>query len=127
MNFRLDRLAIHNFRCFSECSVAFHPDLTVLIADNGQGKTAILDGAAVVLGQFVDAFTECRQSVGITKRDVRLARAPDNTLVPLTPTQIKVGATFGERNLAWMFERKQQEKASRQSKKALSMLLEALT
>ena len=42
---RLDKLSLTNFRCFAHCEVAFHPNLAVLVAENGSGKTAVLDAA----------------------------------------------------------------------------------
>ena len=50
---RVDHLRLQNFRCFTECTLELHPDLTVLVAENGHGKTAILDGVAIALGLFV--------------------------------------------------------------------------
>ena len=32
---RVDRLGLRNFRCFAECTIALHPHLTVLVAENG--------------------------------------------------------------------------------------------
>ena len=61
---RIDRLGLHNFRCFAECAIELHPQLTVLVAENGRGKTAILDGVGIALGTFVDgvAGTRTRKS-----------------------------------------------------------------
>ena len=47
---RLETLTLKNYRLFSELTVAFHENLTVLVGDNGSGKTAVLEGAAVALG-----------------------------------------------------------------------------
>lgn len=55
---RIDRLKLTNFRCFAELDITFHPQLTVLVARNGAGKTAVLDAVAVALGPYVGAFDE---------------------------------------------------------------------
>lgn len=55
---RIDRLHLKNYRCFDEITVDFHPELTVLVAPNGGGKTAILDAVAVALGPFVTQMGE---------------------------------------------------------------------
>ena len=53
---RIDSLTVSNFRCFESLTIDFHPDLTVLVARNGQGKTAILDATKISLGTFTKAF-----------------------------------------------------------------------
>jgi predicted ATP-binding protein involved in virulence len=49
-------LRLKDFRCFAELVVDFHEHLTVLVAPNGQGKTAILEAISISLGTFVGAF-----------------------------------------------------------------------
>lgn len=53
---KLESLTLTNFRKFTELNIDFHPELTVISAKNGQGKTSVLDAATVVLGTFVGAF-----------------------------------------------------------------------
>lgn len=55
---QLNSLALKNFRCFEQLTIDFHPQLTVLVAENGAGKTSILDAIAVALGPFVGAFDD---------------------------------------------------------------------
>lgn len=54
----LQSLQVHNYRCFASLQVDFHPNLTVLVAANGAGKTSVLDAVAVALGPFLGAFDE---------------------------------------------------------------------
>lgn len=51
---KLRTLAVTNFRCFEALTVEFHPQLTVIVADNGSGKTAILDAIAVGFGAMLN-------------------------------------------------------------------------
>lgn len=46
---RLNRLELNDFRGFGFLDIAFHENMTVLIADNGGGKTTILEGIAKFL------------------------------------------------------------------------------
>lgn len=57
-HFRLHSLHVRDYRCFSALEVDFHPQLTVLVANNGAGKTSVLDAVAVALGPYVGAFDE---------------------------------------------------------------------
>ena len=68
----LKNINIKNFRCFDELSIDFHRQLTVLIARNGLGKTAVLDAIVTLFGTFVGSFYN-GQGKGIDVRDVRLA------------------------------------------------------
>lgn len=68
---RIDRLSLRNFRCFPEVTIDLHPRLTVIVANNGQGKTAILDAVAIALGPFVGAFDDGKDRA-FERDDIRL-------------------------------------------------------
>lgn len=61
----IHRIALKDYRCFASLSVLFHPQMTVLVAPNGQGKSAILDAIKVALWPFVAGF-----DLGSTTNDV---------------------------------------------------------
>ncbi len=69
---KLKKLEITNFRCFESLSIDLDEQLTVLVAENGVGKTAILDAIAVAIGPFIGGF-----DAGVRKdfkhQDARLA------------------------------------------------------
>jgi predicted ATP-binding protein involved in virulence len=50
---KLERLHLKNFRCFDELSIDFGKRLTVIVAENGAGKTAILDAIAIGFGRYL--------------------------------------------------------------------------
>ena len=47
---RIDQLRIRNFKRFEEQTLDLHPRFTLLVGDNGAGKTTILDALAVAAG-----------------------------------------------------------------------------
>ena len=53
---KLHSLQLTNFRCFESLTVEFDPQLTVLVANNGMGKTAILEAIATGLGAFFSSL-----------------------------------------------------------------------
>ncbi|TLP65297.1 MULTISPECIES: AAA family ATPase [Pseudomonas] len=55
---KLSQLKLRDYRCFASVDIDFHPQVTVLVATNGAGKTSILDAIAVAYGPFVGAFDE---------------------------------------------------------------------
>lgn len=72
---RLTQLQLRDYRCFESIDIDFDPQVTVLVAANGAGKTSILDAIAVAYGPFVGAFDEATgkhfESSDIRKMAVR--------------------------------------------------------
>lgn len=60
---KINKLYLDNYRCFKDFTIDFHDQLTVLVATNGKGKTAILDAIAVAFGTFVNSTGLARGSV----------------------------------------------------------------
>jgi len=50
---KIKTLRLQNFRRFDDFELEFDSQLTVLVARNGAGKSSILDGVAISLGQFL--------------------------------------------------------------------------
>ncbi|MCP4699355.1 MAG: AAA family ATPase [Gammaproteobacteria bacterium] len=53
---KIHELYLKNYRCFDEFQIDFDPRLTVIVAENGAGKTAILDAIKVAFGTFIGGF-----------------------------------------------------------------------
>jgi predicted ATP-binding protein involved in virulence len=70
---KLKKLEITNFRCFDSISIDFDEKLTVLVAENGVGKTAILDAVALALSPFIGGF-DTGVGKGFKHEDARLDR-----------------------------------------------------
>lgn len=66
---RINRLKLKNFRCYKELDIDFDNKLTVIVGENGRGKTAIFDAIAIALEPYLRKFkTNGRQ---IVQKDVR--------------------------------------------------------
>ncbi len=50
---RINSIEIQNFKAFEDASFSFDPHFTVLIGDNGTGKTSLLDALSFALGTFI--------------------------------------------------------------------------
>lgn len=50
---RIDQLTVLNFRRFEENTFEFHPQFTLLVGDNGAGKTALLEALRVGVGAYL--------------------------------------------------------------------------
>lgn len=53
---KLESVTLRNFRCFERLHLDLHPELTILVADNGGGKSTSLDALAIVLSNYVEGF-----------------------------------------------------------------------
>ena len=76
---RLKKVVFKNFRCFEHLEVDLHPRLTVIVGNNGTGKTALLDGIAAGLTPVLTYLSSANQRLtgrGIKDSDFRMvARA----------------------------------------------------
>ncbi|WP_437707422.1 AAA family ATPase [Sorangium sp. So ce448] len=97
----LDRLSLRNFRCFAACEVELHGKLTVLVADNGRGKTAILDAIGIALGLFVDTVSGIPKYRGFDREDVRHVPAADGAMRAALPTEIEASGSVDGKRIRW--------------------------
>ena len=98
---RLDSLSLRNYRCFPELDVQFHPALTVVVAPNGSGKTAILDAVAVAFRLFVDTIQTREGSLGFDHADIRRQLGSDGTMYSVLPTSFQAQGAIGNKPLRW--------------------------
>ncbi len=116
----IQRLQLKNFRRFVELDIGFESDVTVLVAENGGGKTAVLDGIALALSPLVHAFND-KQNQGFQRTDVRLVFASGAT-APIYPTELKAEGLG--RVWQWSLEKMGNTKGN--ARKTLSALAEEL-
>ncbi|MBK7848069.1 MAG: AAA family ATPase [Zoogloea sp.] len=58
---RLSKITLSNFRCFERLELDLHPRLTVLVGENGAGKTAVLDAIAGALSPVLTYLSSANQ------------------------------------------------------------------
>jgi len=68
---KLKRITLTNFRSFENFTINFDENLTVIVAENGVGKTSVLDAVTVALGQFIGGFDTGKDS-GFHPNDAKL-------------------------------------------------------
>lgn len=64
----LNSIVLRNFRCFSGLDVSFHNRLTVIVGNNGAGKSTVLEAAAIAAGTLTAAM-DGLTNYGIKKSD----------------------------------------------------------
>jgi predicted ATP-binding protein involved in virulence len=97
----LQALELENFRCFGDFAVEFGQDLTVLVAENGQGKTAVLDAVATSLQLFADELGGQSGAHVLSRSDIRLVRSPEAKMVPVLPMGLGALGYFDGREVTW--------------------------
>jgi predicted ATP-binding protein involved in virulence len=99
----LNRLTLRNFRSFEEITLDLDPSLTLLVAENGGGKTAMLDGIALALWDF-EKDVLGHQHHGFEEWDIRRAPSPDGAMVPMLPVTLDAdGSIYGYEGI-WRWE-----------------------
>jgi predicted ATP-binding protein involved in virulence len=129
---RIDRLEITNFKKFSDYTIDLHPQFTLLVGDNGTGKTTILDALAIAAGVWlVNAPDSTLSSSGrnILPAEIRLEAVKTGDrrtrLVECKPVQISTTGQIGESTIQWF--RQINPKGSRTSNAGSKEVLEIIT
>jgi predicted ATP-binding protein involved in virulence len=103
---KLDSLMLENFRCFERLELLLHPKVTVLVAENGQGKSALLDAIRIGLWPYVHSFDLASSGFadpanGIGIDDVRLLKKDTGDMVRQLPCIITLAGNYGDGNKSW--------------------------
>ncbi|MGB3919331.1 MAG: AAA family ATPase [Thiothrix litoralis] len=103
---KLDSITLKNFRCYEDLTVGLHPQLTVLVANNGGGKTTLLDALRIGLWPFVGSFDLARSKFAdpanaIALDDVRLLSI-EREMARQLPVNVVLTADYGLGQKKWM-------------------------
>ncbi|MCC6374821.1 MAG: AAA family ATPase [Moraxellaceae bacterium] len=96
---KIEEIIIKNFRCFEQLEVTFHPQMTVLIAANGGGKTSILDAVRIAVWPFVKGFdlgSQTGKSATIQIDDVRLEKQINDNMEPKEKTEVNTTGVWDD-------------------------------
>lgn len=103
---KLERIKLTNFRCYPELEVELHPQVTVLVAENGQGKTTLLDAIRIAMWPYLGSFDLARPGKSdrgnrIDTDDVRLNKTLDQRWVRQFPCRIEATGDYGLGPKTW--------------------------
>ena len=99
----INNIQLHNFRCFEDTLIKFDKEITVIVGNNGAGKSSVLDAVAIALGSFL-AGIGAVHSNSISKGDVRFVSYELGSVIdrqPQFPVRIQCEANAGEEKLIW--------------------------
>ena len=104
---RIDQLLVRNFKKFEEQTFDLHPQFTLLVGDNGSGKTSVLDALAVSLGVWlVEKPDTILQNSGrnIQAKDIRLKPFREGDRFQFQecwPVVVQATGQIGQNNVIW--------------------------
>lgn len=83
---KIEQLSLIHYRRFSDFTIVFDRQLTVLVARNGAGKSSVLDGIATCIGSFLTRLPNVK---GISFRDSDFQVLPDGLKPPYMRVRCK--------------------------------------
>ncbi|MCM1089791.1 MAG: AAA family ATPase [Butyrivibrio sp.] len=99
----IKNIVLKNYRCFEDIEIDFHEKLTVIVGDNGSGKTSILEGVAVSLGTMFMGL-DGQAGLSINKKDVRLkaySMGESEDVQPQFPVEITAIGDIDGQEITW--------------------------
>lgn len=97
----IDTLHLENYRTFQELTIDLDPRLTVLVAANGGGKTAILDALVSAWALFFSGLGVDARAARFSQQDVRRVLGREHTMEAALPARIHVTGSMDGVSLGW--------------------------
>ncbi len=100
---RINRVKLVNYRCFKELELELHDSFTVLVGNNGSGKSTVLDGIALGLASYFVGMNG-DSSRGIDRSDVRVETYAIGSRLerqPQYPAQIECSGELCGKKIDW--------------------------
>jgi len=101
---KIDSINIKNYRCFENFDIKFDDKLTVIVGNNGSGKSTVLDAVSIAIGSFLLGI-DGQVSSSIHADDVRhIAYQIGSTieLQPQFPASIQANGSLNNHNITWV-------------------------
>jgi predicted ATP-binding protein involved in virulence len=105
--FRIDRLEIKNFKKLAEYTLDLCPKITLLVGDNGAGKTTILDALAIAAGVWLIDYpdaTLANSGRNILSHEIRaetIETADSFRLTDCKPVEVSATGVIGTETVSW--------------------------
>lgn len=100
----LKSMVLRNFRCFSDLEVSFNNKLTVVVGNNGAGKSTVLEAAAIAAGTLTSAM-DGLTNYGIKKSDAHYKcfdLGSNVDVQPQFPVEITAVGNVDGKDISWI-------------------------
>lgn len=126
---RIDRLEVQNFKKFAFQAFDLHPHFTLLVGENGSGKTSVLDALAVSLGVWLvnPPDSQVRSSGrNILRTEIRLEPSREGDRVQFRecrPVFLRsIGQIGSSENVVWTRRLGDARTTNKDAKEALAII-----
>lgn len=133
---KITNLRLKNFRCFEDVAISFEENLTVIVAENGQGKSTLLDAIRIGVWPFIKSFDLAKSSTfndpsnSIAVDDVRIIKLRENGMARQFPAEVELSAQWDGDIKTWLRYREKEDRKSKtldnKETKKLSALSKAI-
>lgn len=99
----LDTLTLHNFRCFEDLTLNFKGRLSVLVGNNGAGKSTVLEAATIAAGTYTSAM-DGLTNYGIKRTDAHYQYYEVGSGIDVQqkfPVEIIAKGNINQKNVTW--------------------------
>ena len=100
----LKSMVLHNFRCFSDLEVCFNNRITVIVGNNGVGKSTVLEAATIAAGTLTAAM-DGLTNYGIKKSDAHYKcfdLGSNVDVQPQYPVEIIAAGRVDGKDISWI-------------------------
>lgn len=99
----IQKLTLQNFKCFDNIDMEFHPNLTVIVGENGSGKTSIMEGAAIAVStMFVKMDGLSARSIDKSQAHLKaFSIGSTKDVQPQYPVTVKASAVTKSEIIQW--------------------------
>jgi predicted ATP-binding protein involved in virulence len=106
---RINQLELQNFKKFSTYTLDLHPQFTLLVGDNGTGKTTLLDALAIAAGIWLvnppdSTLASSTRNIQPSEIHLEAVVSGDRTqFVECKPVYVHAtGSINGQQNISWL-------------------------
>jgi len=95
---RIDHIHLKNFKLFADFSLTLHPNFTLLIGENGAGKTSVLDALAIACGVWLYDVPDQKiasSRVSLADKHIRLEAVKKGDRTQFVPAQDTIVSAWG--------------------------------